>query len=312
MAIEGGKATLLSASRLVDVSIEKIDSNVNKFVTSASEKDFMFELNNNSEIEWVHNNPKKFGTFLEIAIKLLGVRPRSEKFSINSSDFFEDGTKIGIGSSSAISVAIARAMNKYFKLNLDNQKLLSTSLEIHNHYQNNNGSGLDVLSSFYGFPVIECSKSKDNDFKWKQLSIPDEIKIKFVKGSVSADTKEMIKKYSLGKLENEHFFLEISKEMRESLSELSQAFKENKILSILSAIKKYSTLMIEMDNTLGIGVYTDKDKEISILAEKEGLLYKPSGAGGGDLGIIIGERDNLINEFVDKLSEQKMKQIQIT
>ena len=58
----------------------------------------------------------------------------------------------------------------------------------------------------------------------------------------------MIKKYSLGKLENEHFFLEISKEMRESLSELSQAFKENKILSILSAIKKYSTLMIEMDN----------------------------------------------------------------
>ena len=70
--------------------------------------------------------------------------------------------------------------------------------------------------------------------------------------------------------------------------------------------------MIEMDNTLGIGVYTDKDKEISILAEKEGLLYKPSGAGGGDLGIIIGERDNLINEFVDKLSEQKMKQIQIT
>ena len=122
----------------------------------------------------------------------------------------------------------------------------------------------------------------------------------------------MIKKYSLGKLENEHFFLEISKEMRESLSELSQAFKENKILSILSAIKKYSTLMIEMDNTLGIGVYTDKDKEISILAEKEGLLYKPSGAGGGDLGIIIGERDNLINEFVDKLSEQKMKQIQIT
>ena len=311
MAIEGANATLLSANRSVEVFIEKIDSNVNKFVSSASEKEFMFELNDQFEVEWIYENPMKFGIFLEIAIKLLGVRPESEKFSIDSSSFFENGTKIGIGSSSAISVAITRAMNKYFDLNLDNQKILFASLEIHNHFQNYTGSGLDVLSSFYSFPVIECSKSKDNSYKWSQLNIPDEIKITFVKGSASADTHEMIKRYFSGKHEHQKFFLEISKEMMESLYELSKAFKENKSLMILNAIKKYSTLMFEMDNTLGIGVYTDMDKEISILAKKEGLFYKPSGAGGGDLGIIIGERDNQMNEFINSLSKQKMKQIKL-
>ena len=45
MAIEGGKATLLSVSRSAEISVEKIESNKNKFITSALEKEFLFQLN---------------------------------------------------------------------------------------------------------------------------------------------------------------------------------------------------------------------------------------------------------------------------
>ena len=121
----------------------------------------------------------------------------------------------------------------------------------------------------------------------------------------------MIKKYHLGKLEHKSFFLEISKEMKEVLANLSQAYRENNPCQIINSIKRYSTLMIEMDNTLNIGVYSETDKEISKLADKEGLIYKPSGAGGGDLGIIIGDNNSIICKFIDRLSKLRMRLIEL-
>ena len=310
MAIEGGKATLLSVSRSAEISIEKIESSENRFITSALEKEFLFQLNNRSEIEWIDESPGEYGLFLEIAIKVLGIKPVGEKFSINTDGFFESGIKLGIGSSAAISVAITKAINKYFKLKLDKQEQLYNSLEVHNYFQNHIGSGLDVLSSFYGFPVIECSKDR-NSFVWNQVKIPKEVIIKFVKGQTYSDTREMIKKYHLSKLEHKSFFLEISKEMKETLTNLSQAYRDNNPDQIINSIKRYSTLMIEMDSTFNIGVYSETDKEISILADKEGLIYKPSGAGGGDLGIIIGDNNSIISKFMDRLSKLRMKQIEL-
>ena len=310
MAIEGGKATLLSVSRSAEISIEKIESSENRFITSALEKEFLFQLNNRSEIEWIDESPGEYGLFLEIAIKVLGIKPLGVKLSINTDGFFESGIKLGIGSSAAISVAITKAINKYFKLKLDKQEQLYNSLEVHNYFQNHIGSGLDVLSSFYGFPVIECSKDR-NSFVWNQEKIPKEVIIKFVKGQTYSDTREMIKKYHLGKLEHKSFFLEISKEMKETLTNLSQAYRDNSPDQIINSIKRYSTLMIEMDSTFNIGVYSEIDKEISTLADKEGLIYKPSGSGGGDLGIIIGDNDSIISKFMDRLSKLRMKQIEL-
>ncbi len=311
MALEGAKATLLSVSRSAKISVEKIESSENKFITSALEKEFLFKLNDQSEIEWINENPGQYGLFLEIAIKVLGIKPFGEKFCIDTDGFFESGIKLGIGSSAAISVAITKAINKYFKLNLDKQEQLYNSLEVHNYFQNHNGSGLDILSSFYGFPVIECSKDRNKSFVWNQVKIPKEVIIKFVKGPTYADTREMIKKYHSGKLEHKSFFLEISKEMKETLTNLSQAYRENNSGQIINSIKRYSTLMIEMDSTFNIGVYSETDKEISILADKEGLIYKPSGAGGGDLGIIIGDNNSIISKFIDRLSKLRMKQIEL-
>tara|TARA_B100001939_G_C16863748_1_gene583092 strand:+ start:146 stop:1135 length:990 start_codon:yes stop_codon:yes gene_type:complete len=311
MAIEGAKATLLSVSRSAEISIEKIESSENRFITSALEKEFLFQLNNRSEIEWINESPGEYGLFLEIAIKVLGIKPFGVKFSINTDGFFESGIKLGIGSSAAISVAITKAINKYFKLKLDKQEELYNSLEVHNYFQNHNGSGLDVLSSFYGFPVIECSRDRNKSFVWNQAKIPKEVIIKFVKGPTYANTREMIKKYHSGKHEHKRFFLEISKEMKETLTNLSQAYRENNPSQILNNIKRYSTLMIEMDRAFNIGVYSETDKEISILADKDGLIYKPSGAGGGDLGIVIGDNNSNISKFIDRLSKLRMKQIDL-
>ena len=52
------KATLLSVSRSAEISIEKIESSENRFITSGLEKEFLFQLNNRSEIEWINESPR--------------------------------------------------------------------------------------------------------------------------------------------------------------------------------------------------------------------------------------------------------------
>ena len=123
------------------------------------------------------------------------------------------------------------------------------------------------------FQSLNAQKDR-NSFVWNQVKIPKEVIIKFVKGKLMP-IREMIKKYHSGKLEHKSFFLEISKEMKEALTNLSQAYRDNNPDQIINSIKRYSTLMIEMDSTFNIGVYSETDKEISILADKEGLIYKP-------------------------------------
>ena len=311
MATEGGKATLLSVNRSVEVSIERNHTHDNRLYTSALKKDFIFRVNNKFEVEWIGDNPNNFGAIFEIALKILKVKPSNENFSILSDGFFQKDTKIGIGSSSAIAVAITRSINKYYSLNLDAKEELYNSIELHRAFQKYKGSGLDVVTSYIGAPIIECSRRKDETYEWKQLRIPDGIHIGFIKGNDSANTREMLTRFETGKLDKVEFFREISREMKESLKELSHAFDQSCRLDILKSLKRYSTLMIEMDSTFNIGVYSETDKEISILADKEGLIYKPSGAGGGDLGIIIGDNNSIISKFMDRLSKLRMRQIEL-
>ena len=62
--------------------------------------------------------------------------------------------------------------------------------------------------------------------------------------------------------------------------------------------------MKQLDDDFGIGIYTEEHNTISKLAESLGLLYKPSGAGGGDLGFVMS--DNLLKmkqfeSIIDKI-----------
>jgi len=311
MATEGGKATLLSANRSVEVSIERNYTHDNRLYTSALKKDFIFRINDRSEIEWIGDNPNKFGAIFEIALKILKVKPSNEKFSILSDEFFQKDTKIGIGSSSAIAVAITRSINKYYSLNLDAKEELYNSIELHRAFQKYKGSGLDVVTSYIGAPIIECSRRKDETYEWKQLRIPEGIHIGFIKGNDSANTREMLTRFETRKLDKAEFFKEISREMKESLKELSDAFGQGCRLDILKSLKRYSALMIEMDNTLNIGIYTQADKEASLLAEEQGILYKPSGAGGGDLGLIISDEKATLDQYLESLTLGPMRPIEL-
>ena len=68
MAMEGGRAMLLSMTQKARVSISNNNEKHNLFITSMSEYEYPFELDNQLNFNWLNQDPEGLGRILECAI----------------------------------------------------------------------------------------------------------------------------------------------------------------------------------------------------------------------------------------------------
>jgi mevalonate kinase len=99
----------------------------------------------------------------------------------------------------------------------------------------------------------------------------------------------MIEKYNIAKQKDSRNFKNLYFQMKKILDKFSEAWRTGDTSDILNLLKKQSILMKQLDNDFDIGIYTEEHKNLSELAESLGLFYKPSGAGGGDLGFVMSD-----------------------
>ena len=116
LAIEGSLATVLPTKQRAKIIIEESKSSSNILYCLPLDKSFAFDVNDSFDIEWLDDNPMDMGLFIEKAIVLMQIQPTKTRFTIDTTDFYLQRRKIGIGSSSAISSALIKAINKYFDI----------------------------------------------------------------------------------------------------------------------------------------------------------------------------------------------------
>ena len=300
--LDGALATIMSTKQRVKVTIEDQTDIDNIFYCSIIDQYFPFSVSNKYQINWLDEDPGEFGSFLELSIKRMRVKPNNILFTIDSNDLYFQGTKIGLGSSAAISVAILNAINNFYGLKLSEFDLINNAMELHKLHQGNNGSGLDIISSHADSNLIECSKNMLSKHKWKALDWPKNLIIKGVITSQQSTTSSMIEKYNIAKQENSLNFKSLYSQMTKILEEFSEAWHQGSSSDILNLLKKQNILIKQLDYDLDIGIYTQEHNKISDLAESIDLFYKPSGAGGGDLGVIISDDALKIKKFGNELS----------
>ena len=69
---------------------------------------------------------------------------------------------------------------------------------------------------------------------------------------------------------------------------------------ILKNLATYNDLLFELDKKLQVGIF-DYHHEMMELAKSMSIFYKPSGAGGGDLGLIVCDDNAKINLICETL-----------
>ena len=69
-------------------------------------------------------------------------------------------------------------------------------------------------------------------------------------------------------------------------------------------------LLLDLDRKLNIGIF-DNHNEMIRFAESEGIFYKPSGSGGGDLGLLISNESLRIEEVCEILDSRGLNYFQV-
>ena len=223
--------------------------------------------------------------------------PEHGEMVLDSSDFYTRGTKLGVGSSAATLVAMGAALDVLLKRSRNNFDEL---IRAHGRLQGGSGSGIDVATAWHGGAIAYRRGVVTN------LSLSPAIHFRFVWSGHSTNTSEMIARFD-------------SWRRRDSSMELSRlcASAENVVATVsdaeafVAAMGKFGDIMSSLDQAAELGYWGAVHKRIRSLSASLGLPYKPSGAGGGDMGIACSTNPDVLDEFDAALVRQQIQSVQL-
>ena len=231
----------------------------------------------------------------------------SVEISIDSSDFFsQDGhVKLGLGSSAALTVGLLAAVRKILDCNYrDKQQLLRDSYDLHNHFQGLAGSGIDVAASVFGgvFRYQMSGDGSDFDPKVKMVSIPKNLQMRFVWTGHPASTPEYLNRLATYQKHNQSMFNQTMQSLANLAEAGCQAIFNGRIHTFFQVVRGYYDRLAQLGAESRVPIISDIHRRIAKIVYAGGGFYKPSGAGGGDFGIIFGSDKSHITELAQKVA----------
>ncbi|MEM7430820.1 MAG: hypothetical protein AAF351_02655 [Pseudomonadota bacterium] len=180
------------------------------------------------------------------------------------------GTKLGLGSSAAVTVALAGA------LVADGHSAIAA--DAHRQFQGGRGSGVDIACSTTG-GVIEFEGGRTRSIEW-----PEGLAYTVLWSGQPASTSD-----KLSQLDGADSAT--SRTLYRAAQHVAEYWQGDDLSRLLSSLAHYVTVLRAFDIDHRLGIFDAGHRELMEIAESMNLLYKPCGAGGGDLGIVLYEAD---------------------
>lgn len=194
------------------------------------------------------------------------------------------GAKIGVGSSAAVTVALAAALTT---LAGDSRDITAIAIEAHRELQGG-GSGIDVATSVAG-GLIEYRMAGT---RRRALDWPQGLHFALYWSGVAASTAERLERLGLA----------APKPSRGALGDTAvaaaAAWRSGASRAILEAVGNFATALARFDADHDIGIF-DAGHAALAAAAPDGVVYKPCGAGGGDIGLALATDTGLLADFTE-------------
>ena len=91
--------------------------------------------------------------------------------------------------------------------------------------------------------------------------------------------------------------------MKSELDRLPYSILRDDSSSMMNSLTSYNELLVEMDKKFSIGVF-DHHHELISLAKDHGIFYKPSGSGGGALGLLMSPDKVIVDKICKELTSK--------
>jgi phosphomevalonate kinase len=204
--------------------------------------------------------------------------PAGARIVTDSQEFYQDGKKLGIGSSAAVCVAVYAASCELLGVRCD----FKQALNIHNRFQDKLGSGIDVAAAYHGGSLrFQAQHATPFD-------LAPHLQLRFIWTGHAAKTIHHIQRFNA--------WIELGAiAPLTTLANTSEALFEHADLATLG---RYCNELKELDAAAELGIYSDPHAQLDHLAIDAEVVYKPCGAGGGDIGVAISDDAARLDAFV--------------
>ena len=223
--------------------------------------------------EALPNSPQS--TFVALTLKHWGYEQLAAcgpplRIHTDSAAFYANGQKLGLGSSAAVCTATYYALCDL----TDRRATVEEALALHRQWQGGKGSGLDVATVWQGGYV------HFQNGQARRATLPDGLHWQVIYSGTSASTRDHIGHFEQWRQQGDTPALT-------DLATLSHALCEDGLT--LTRLSDYHKALMALDQAAILNIFTQEHARLGKLAAASGVLYKPCGAGGGDIGIAFAD-----------------------
>jgi phosphomevalonate kinase len=212
---------------------------------------------------------------------------------LDSRAFFANGVKLGLGSSAAALVAFAAAWTLHGD---GSEPPIDALIECHRAHQGGTGSGLDVAAAVTG-GVIQYRIAPTGRAEIGSVRLPNSVGFAGVFTGVSAKTPDFVEQFERWRSARSAESELLVTALKEASEAGCAAAREGDAQQFLAAVERYRDLLDGLGRRIGREIVTAHHHEVGALARRYGVVYKTSGAGGGDLGIAFCEDRDALGAF---------------
>lgn len=266
-----------------------------------------FQAGKDGDVEWQQElpDPSSFALVEEVWKCFDSSRWPALKLVIDTREFRDarTGLKLGLGSSAAVAVALTAALQKFALLDGDDGGL---AMHSHDRFQGGRGSGVDVATSFTGGLIVYRRAGAEI----RRIDWPDGLHYRYLWSGQAASTADRLARLRCaGVRDDEDDGTDL---LAELAMDVAIAWSRGDTNQVLESYPGYIEALNQFSADHELGIFDAGHEELARVAMESGIVYKPCGAGGGDIGIVLAACEHDIDEFCDRLVESDFRALDIS
>lgn len=240
----------------------------------------------------------------------------SADIRIDTEDFYHQKTKqkLGLGSSAALTVAFLQALSDFMGKDVQADDLFRDALTVHRLAQGELGSGVDIAASASGgviqYRMPKLKESSDGEIT--KLEWPDELKVIPIWTGASASTRSFVETVNRFRAAAPQAYIRVMNKMTDLCEEGCKAFRSGDVSGFLEIIPAFEDLERILGNSSGTDIISDVHRKLSHLVRNKGGVYKPSGAGGGDIGLAFCSSEDSLHQIISAINQTSFEVLELS
>lgn len=187
--------------------------------------------------------------------------------------------KLGLGSSAALTVALASAV---CALDRRDPPTIDILIAAHRRAQDGRGSGLDIAASLSGGLLVY--RLHDGQPRLTPATWPAGLAWCCVWSGKSASTSAYLDKLAAWRASAPARYAAVMRDLGDCAAAAAAA---GDATTLIEAVAAYALALDRLGSASGLDIISAEHRALRALATRHGVTYKTCGAGGGDIGIAL-------------------------